>query len=277
MADISDVLGTLAGIVATSIYPNGTGAASAAGVPAQVYPGWPVPAQLDADLAAGKAHVSLWPAGAEQNTTRYLLDWQPVAAVVNSLIVSVSGGVATFAGTVIIPLSVTVLANGGSFTYTVQATDTLATIASAVAALVAGSTAAGAAVTFPSTARGVAVRIVGQGTGIQEVRRQRRNVQVTIWAPSPSARDALARVIDPALAQLHFITLPDSTAARLIYQSSPWMDDAQLARMYRRDLIYSVEYATTVTEVETQIGSVQINGNPSLDGSTIVQTVTTFQ
>lgn len=140
-----------------------------------VYPGWPVPNQLNSDIAAGKAHVSVFPRPDERNTTRFPKEWQEVS-------------------------------NDGS-----------------------------------------------TGTAIMEIRRQERTVQITIWAPTPAARDSIAKAVDPVLAVTHRFTLPDQTMARLIYKGSPMTDMLEKSRIYRRDLLYSVEYATTLTETDYAI------------------------
>ena len=61
MPDLSDVSAQIATICAATCYPNGTGSPSIAGVDIRIFEGWPVPAQLDADIAAGKINVSVYP------------------------------------------------------------------------------------------------------------------------------------------------------------------------------------------------------------------------
>ena len=59
-------------------------------------------------------------------------------------------------------------------------------------------------------------------------------------------RDAAGAAVDAALAALTFIELPDGTQGRLRFVSSTLLDESQNVALYRRDLVYSVEYATTV-------------------------------
>jgi hypothetical protein len=47
--------------------------------------------------------------------------------------------------------------------------------------------------------------------------------------------------------------MPDGTQARLIYVNSPITDTTQKQNIYRRDLVYSCEYGTTVTISAPQI------------------------
>jgi len=51
MADISDVTAYLAGAVASAVYLNGTSQPSVANMDVRIFEGWPLPDQLDLDLA----------------------------------------------------------------------------------------------------------------------------------------------------------------------------------------------------------------------------------
>ncbi len=59
MADQADVEAALAAIAANGVYPQGSAAASVVGAGCKIYRGWPASPVLDADLAAGMAHVSV--------------------------------------------------------------------------------------------------------------------------------------------------------------------------------------------------------------------------
>lgn len=275
MADLSDVLTSLVNIVAGAIYPNGTSAPSAvivgsAAVPARIYPGWPLPAPLDADLAAGLINVSVYaPSGMERNTTRYPLDQETLTLPVHTLTVAIDGtGTAiTIGGTVAVPQNVAALVNGSGFVYEVQAGDTLISIAAALAALinaVTPATSSGPVITIPAAKRLIA-RVGSTGTSITEIRRQDRQFQIVFWCPTPAARDAAVKLVDPVLAALKFISLADGTAGRLIYQRT-FLDDAiQKAGCWRRDLFYSVEYGTTITETDTEIVDVRTSITGGVD------------
>jgi hypothetical protein len=60
---------------------------------------------------------------------------------------------------------------------------------------------------------------------------------------------------------MRFIALADGTAARLIFSGTATFDQSQDAILYRRDLIYTVEYATTVTALLPSMlfGSLDLN------------------
>lgn len=276
MADLSDVLTVLAQQAATAVYPSGTGFPSVAGVPVKIYHGWPVSAQLDADLraTAPTCHVSIYARPEESNTTRFPPNWQPTVVNAATLTLTIAGQAVTVGGTVppaSNPHNVMVMANGKPYVYAVLAADTLASIAAALAALIAtdiaGTAAAGAVITLPNSARLLAARVGVTGTAMREVRRQQRLFQIGIWANTAANRDSIAKVIDAALAFTTFLTMPDGSAARLRYRNSAMSDDLQKDCLFRRDLFYSVEYATTQTEAETQVTQEQLNVSAAVAGA----------
>ncbi len=282
MADLVDVENALVALIAQTLYPNGTSQPSITGVPTVAYVGWPSAANLDADLAAiatgaGKIHVTVFPTAIERNTTRFPKAWQPQVAPVQTLSLSVNGQQVTVGGTVATPQNVMLMVNRSPVVYAVQATDTLTSIATALSLLVSGASSAGAVVTLPNSAVISAARVGASGTSIMEIRRQDRVFQISIWADTPANRDLTAQVVDVALATTEFLTMPDLTAARLIYRNSMVDDMVQKANLFSRNLMYSVEYATTVTQLETQITQDQLNVNVAVAGvAPYVTAVTVF-
>lgn len=265
MADLSDVSAALVAQAAQVLYPNGTGQASAAGLDVRIYPGWPVPEQLDADLRAATptAHLSVWPRDEERNTTRYPAGWQQPTAPTVTLTATISGQTVTLGGTPAAGLNAAVLANGSPFVYTVQAGDTLTSIATALASLIAasipGTASSGAVITLPTSARLGAARVGGSASMTRETRRQERQYQLSIWADTPAHRDTVAQLVDNALAALTFLVMPDGSAARIRYRGARQIDAQEKDWLYRRDLIYTVEYATTQTAAAKQIVTEQAN------------------
>jgi hypothetical protein len=267
MADESQVLDTLVGVIAGALYPNGTGQPSAAGMPCRVYRGWPNAAQLDADLAAGTSHVSIFARnGVEQVKTRYLWDWQQIAPPVHTITTAVSGTTLTFGGTISTPQNVAVQAPGGAtVVYAVQATDTLSGLASAIQALLSAKgvacSAAGPVLTAPGGF--TFARVAGIGAVIREIRRQNKSIQVTLWCSSPGNRDAVAQVIDPALAAINFIALPDGSSGLVRYERTTSDDAPQKELLWRRDLFYWVEYPTTQVQSAYEVVDVIANSTGS--------------
>jgi hypothetical protein len=281
MADESDVESVLVGLIAGYLYPNGTSASCAAGVPCSVFRGWPtVEAQELAKARSvaglpGMVNVSVAARnGVERNVEKYPLVWQTISGPVHTLTATVNSAARTITigGTVAVPQTVVALIGGTAteipFTYAVQSNDTLATIAAAlsnaIAASFPGTASNGAVITinsdFPITAR-----IVAQGAAIQEVGRQDKSFQITIWAPpcnvagqdADAWRIAVAKIIDPQLRQMIRIVMPDQVYAHIRYERTITMDAAQSEGLYRRDLYYWVEYATTLTNNFYEIGVAQ--------------------
>ncbi|AVA33363.1 hypothetical protein [Cupriavidus metallidurans] len=275
MADLSDVSSALVSLIAGIAYPNGTGQPSIVGNPVLVYGGWPNPVQLIADLKANKIHVSVFPT-IERIVDTAASDWTVPTAPVNTITLTLSGQAVTVGGTISTPQNAALVVDSKAYVYAVQGTDTLASIATALAALVAvdqTATAAGAVVTIPN-AKKISPRVGGQGTAQRETRRQERTFQISIWANCFDQRDPIAGKIDAALSNSFHLTLPDQVAA-LRYKSSRQDDDQQKERIYRRDLMYAVEYSTIATETDYQItvGVENITAGPSLDAQFPVKTI----
>jgi hypothetical protein len=271
MADLIDVGNAIRDTIAAALYPNGTGQPSVLAFPIQVYGGWPQPEELDADLKAGSAHVSIWPTPNERPAVDHFPDWQVMSVVAATLTATVATNTVTIGGTVSTPQSLAVIADNKAFSYAVQGGDTLAGIAAAVAAgLTAAGIAAsavGAVITLAS-AKHITARVGGSGTSFRELRRQERVFQVSCWAWAPDKRDALAAAVDVALGANWRILLADSTYGNMLYRGSSQHDESQKQLVYRRDVLYSVEFATIQTRVDTQV----LVDNMNLQGASVIAT-----
>lgn len=266
MADLSDVSNALVSLIAQTVYPGGTGQPSAVTAPIRVYAGWPQSEQLNADLLSGKCHISVFPSKMERNSTRYLRQWVEMPVSPPTITLTQNGQQITIGGTVS-ACNVSFLVGGQNYVYAVQSTDTLTGIATALAALIPGASNAGAVITLSSSANIQSLRVGLNGTMYREVRRQEKQMMLCIWTPTPALRDQIAILIDAALVDLMFITMPDQSLAHVAYQSTFENDEKQKAALYRRDLNYLIEYATTeiagatqVTQVSTSISSVNGSG-----------------
>ena len=275
MADVSDVQKALVALIAQTLYPNGTSQPSVANAACKVYPGWPTQSQLDDDLKAGTQHVTVFPTPTERNTTRYPKAWQTLAITPATLTLTINGQQVTVGGAMPSPFTahnMALMVGGKNYTYAVQANDTLASIATALSALLAvdyaGTSSAGAVITLPVAGHIQSAKVGTTGTSIREIRRQEKVFQITAWSDTPAHRDAIVGPVDVALAATSFLTLEDGTAARLIYKGTLVDDGKQKAKLYRRDLMYSVEYATTQTATDTQIVASQNNFSDQPTGAT---------
>jgi hypothetical protein len=282
MADLSDVEQSIVNIIAALVYPTGTGNPSAvlndAGqpMPVRLYRGWPISAALDADLAAPApgmpdtrtVNISVQTRnGTEKNTTRFHPDYQTItleAATVAATVNALDQVVITGAGAAGIVQWVTVLVGTRVVVaYNVLAADTPTTIAAGLASLL---TAAG----VPATSSVGTVSLTGSApylnaqvgvTGAQaaEWRRQETQVQITMWCPTPVVRDNAAKLVEPTLAKTTFLTMPDSFQARFRYHNTIQFDGGEKVALYRRDLIYSAEYATTDLDTAWQVTAIDDN------------------
>lgn len=201
MADLTDVANELVNQIASAAYPNGITQPSIGNCPILVYQGWPNPAELQADLPAGKVHISVFPRPGDKITSVMMGDseWK-------------------------------VLSSDGT-----------------------------------------------TGVSIREVRRQTRTFQITIWASCFDRRDPIASVIDASLAINSRLVMPDGSQGIMSYVNSAQDDSLQKQGIYRRDLFYAVNYATTQTQDGFVIKSTQTNASigptPDVQGPTI--TITT--
>lgn len=282
MADISDVLNTLSSMLVSAYYPNGTSQPSTTGLPVLVYPGWPLPAQLDTDMRAlnagsgGRVHVTLFPRPG-RNTTRWMRAPMIQTANTPTLTATVRNGQVTIGGTVSTPQNVAIKVNGAAYLYAVQSGDTTASIAQALAAKISGATASGNVVSLPATAIYVTAAVGASGSASQPVRNTERVIQMTVWANSPSNRDVCSKALDNALAGVEFIDLPDGTAGRLIYVDSPYLDTPEKASVYRRDVLYSVDFLTVQTFSATEVVAAGMQFGVQMPNGSVQNEITTYQ
>ena len=264
MADLSDVENALAASVVAALYPGGQAAVSVTGKPVRVYRGWPLTGPLDLDLAAGIANVSVFPVpGDTRNTTRWGAMTQTVAGV-PSLTVQVTGNAATFGGVAGVGQVAGLLVDGQPFVYRGEQGDTPAVVAAVLAQEVRTVRAcllSGTTVSVPGIVAFKA-RVVADGSETTEWVRQSQGLRISAWCPNPSMRDLICSVIGNVLSGVAFLVLADGTSGRIRYRSTASIDDAQDAQLYRRDLVYDVEYATSLTQAapEMLFGDVQLGG-----------------
>jgi hypothetical protein len=273
MADKSDVEVALAAAVDAAIYPLGDGSASACGFDAVIYRGFAKSEVLDASLAAGTSHVTIAEqAGYNRLTGGYIEDGDTFPGNV-TLTVAVAASTVTFGGTAGVGQLAGVWVDGSAYSYNCGASDTPATVAMALAALVNGTTrglivtdggdqitdnagdalatsnyasVSGSAITF-ATNRPVQGVVTAQGTFVNTVRWQVQGFRVTVLAPTPAARDALCSQIDAQLANVRFLSLPGNQSARLQWRGTYSNDVPSQEGLWTRDIFYTAQFATTIT------------------------------
>ena len=239
MPDQADIEGALAAL----------GAAALQGDPAEVrvYRGWPRAASLEADLAAGFAHLSVTPGGAAREVTAYPAEWQG-AVPGPTLTVEADGETVTFGGAAGPGQVAGLRVDGVAYAYRMRDGDTPGSVAAVLAGLVRADRPAELHGTGVKLAggRGVLARVVADGHGGTELRRQRQPVRMTLWCPAPDVRDRLAGALDVALAASPVMDV-GGWACRARAAGGVTTDEGAAAGIWRRDLVYLVEYPTVLT------------------------------
>jgi len=253
MADPSEILNVIAGQVAAIVYPNGTASPSITGAVVKVYPGWPVPDILQADIKNSGVHISIYPLPTERKLPTALgRPYRVIDSGNPTIETAVSGSAVTLSGAVSTPQNVYFLIDGIGYHYSVQSGDSLASIATAMATLIPGASNVGPVVTFPNAFEIIA-RVGGVGAAARELRRQTKDFMVTVWAPTPALRDTIGSAIDSALSISSDIQLSDGLPAFMVYARSMYSDASENYLVYRRDLVYTVNYATSQTISAPQV------------------------
>lgn len=278
MADISDVANGMVATVAGILFPGVAYVPGAwgttGGVQVKAYRGWPTSERLDEDLAAGKAHVSVFlDGGVSRDMTRYLPSTKVTGTRAATITATLSGQAITFGGTItagdVIGITAGTRVAGTYYGYRVEAGNTLASIAAQFAAAIPGASSAGAVLTLIQ--QSITARVAAPITFSTEVRRQAQGVRVTVWAPTPAIRDTLGATVDSGLAGLRDANgnltraiAVGTDAGMLSYRSSVDTDMTARDRVWRRDLNYSVEYATSIAESAVPLigigGAMAVNG-----------------
>ena len=289
MADTADVERALVALCADVLFPAGGYAYNAAApsavmtasatnpgglalpVVCRLYRGWPGTDTLNGDLAKGVSHVSIYPeTGGGRNTTRFFTKWWQAARPLPTLTADVSQGSASAtvnwggsaAAGQLAGIALGPGAAPATYAYAVQATDTPASVAAALAAQIAGASTSGAVLTVPNP---VCLARVVQGTTATWLTRQiTQRYRINLWCPSPQDRDAVSAVLDGALAKTFRLVMPDATPALLRYGGTFVSDLPARQGEWNRSLAMLVEYSTAAVEnlpaVLFPTGSINGNG-----------------
>ncbi len=279
MADLSDVTAYLATTAASAVYPSGPAQPSiVAPLDCRIFEGWPNPDQLDRDMqgltkdnpplprAKGPVpNVSVFPMPGAGATVYQILDhtYQIVPAQVATTF-ALAGNVVTVTGQPAAGEFLTLIIDDQAV-----CSQSGATTAAMLAALAAeaqskgypGASATSNTLTVPF-GHSLVVRQGGKGKLGRVTHRQRSSVMVTVWAPTPAERATIAAAIDVAIKSHNKVSMPDTSQATIIYSRTYTTDEQQTAAIYRRDLVYDVEYATveqfdgvTITATQVSIAS----------------------
>ncbi len=249
MADLCDVEAALVAAISGAAVP-GTGVLPVlGGVAVRVYRGTPQISALTQDAASCIVDVIVFPVpDATRNTTRWGC-LSTTSAIAAGLSVIMTGQTATFSGVAVAGELAGVLVDGQPYVYQARTGDSADLVAATLGQDVRAQQVAwvqNASLTIPGATNLVA-RTAGVASVFEECARQEQDFRVSVFAPTPAARDGVCRALGSALSIIGFLTLADGTAGRLRYQKTASFDGDQVASVYRRDIVYSVEYSTTST------------------------------
>jgi hypothetical protein len=249
MADLSDVETALVQAILGIMYPNGPDGASVLQMNVKAFRGLPASSLLLDDRAHGILDISVFPVpGTTRDTTRWGVQTFDILGRAG-LTVSVVGNSAVFAGVAAPGDLAGILAGQIAYVYQTRPNDTAALVAAVLAEQIARNTAcslSGANVTL-SDFQSIVARTAAAATALQEWGRQEQDFRISVWAPNPQLRDVACGVLTSQLVTIAFLTLADGSGGRLRYKATATIDEDQASSIYRRDLIYTVEYATTIS------------------------------
>ena len=261
MADISDVTSYLVSAATAAVYPNGTVQPSVAAMDVRLFEGWPLPDQLDLDLN-GKtlvnnvpvartngplANISVFPMlGATLASYQIQDNTKVISYPTFGLVVSIVGGVINVSGTPNSGEYLTVIADANAFSATgASAAAVISALAAFFATKYSGVSSTSSTLTIPY-GRTLVVRQGGQGVLGKVTHRQRQSVMVTVWSPTHEVRSILSAAVDNAIKANFKVAMPDTSQILILYNRTNVIDDKQMTTLYRRDLVYDVEYATVL-------------------------------
>ena len=250
MADLSDIENALIGRLVSILYPEGLDQPSTVGATCRIYRGWPSPASLNNDLSAGIANITVFPASTPDEILPRYFDQTDIAPVRPRLSATVANNSVTLSGTADAGQTVGLLVDNLPITYRTADADTPDLVAASLAAAVSAvrvATYSGATITIPG-ARTMVVRIATPAKVIRQLRRQRKELQISCWCPTPALRDKLCATIGPGVTESQFISLPDGSQSHIVFSGNHVFDQSQNASLYRRDLSYFCEYSMVSVE-----------------------------
>lgn len=257
MADISDILTALASTLGGAIYPNSTAQPSLTGAATRIYPGWPIPQNLDKDLLAGTVNVSIYPLPTERTESMLNLDAVTQSVSAAGTVLTVSGNQVTVSGTPVVGDVAVVYANAAQHAYAILPADTLNSIASALAALI-GGTVSGSVVTAAGGTFALSAWVSTPATMINPMERISRQIQVTVWANTPALRDSTAKAVRNALWNAERLAMSDGTSCGISYKSSPMTDGLEKANLYRRDIVILAEFVSAQSSTAQTVAGIGI-------------------
>ena len=252
----------LEGSVANAVAPwDGVPGSSALTIPARLYRGSPEIADLNADIANGIADISVTNLKRmSRNTTRFQPYYTATPTAAATLTASFTPNSVTFAGTCGSGQAVGLYLDGVVYAYRTTGADNPGSVAAALAAKVGYGTASGATFTVPDNSEITNAVVVVDQAGLLHTGTQEQMVQIAIMAPNIEGvsgylvRAALMRLIDGLKSiqrsvgsVTRFITLSDTSSARVLFHDDEQDDTPRNNNIWRQWSRYRCEFDSTVT------------------------------
>lgn len=186
----------------------------------------PLQKDLEDRLAAAKGMITVEPDDNDAPAVQYanegrrqvLISQSPVTLTATPS--STAGNTSTIGGTITAGNIIGVQAGSLGAAYTVQGTDTPASVAAGLAAqaVAAGITASANGTTFSvDPGMGVAtVQVGAPSTWLQAVSRRARSFDVLFWMPDPHLRHYLVELTDALFTPGQKLTMPDTSVATVL-------------------------------------------------------------
>ncbi|MCS3401408.1 MULTISPECIES: hypothetical protein [Pantoea] len=264
MASVGDVCLFIAKQVEDTIYPGGNRLPGIINAAVKIYPGWPVPGSLESGIDAGGVHISVWPLPAERKLSCALgRPWRILPECEPSLQITVNGNVISFSGVSSALTNVGLRLDGKDYSFQFRPQTTAEEAVKILSGAFPHIFTVGRSL-YVLNAENISVTVTTAGLAVRELHRQVKDFQVTVWAPSPVLRERIGSAIDGTLSEQCHIDLNDGVPAQLLYLRQFDSDKAESWHVYRRDLFFSVNFATTQTMTAPEIihAVVSVNGQP---------------
>jgi hypothetical protein len=287
LADIADVENALMNMAGAAAYPNGFSSPSITGKPVTIFRGWPNPTDVDAAVAADNGMVSVFTIpGSSGGAVFQILDkdYLVVPPVHGLTITSIANGAVNVMGAPSAGEYLTIIVEG-KHAYSHSGAD-LPTILNLIAAdaivdypgvfvfALGGSSlpfwtdATGGGIQFPTDR--LMAHIGAPATKGKVTHRQRIQVAVTAWAADPNDRDTISAAVDAALKAVNRLVFPDTSRGLLFHARSVQVDRDQSTSVYRRDLIFSCEYATLQLYQAWEVTSVNVTESSGAETTFVI-------
>ncbi len=261
MADVADVMDALVAMSFAAVYPAGPMTAGISGKIIHVGEGWPLTEDINAALAADQTIVSVYLRPGSSSKPHSVMNWETnvARAPVKGLTATVGDDTVSLTGNALKGEIATVLAEGKAYSHVAAAIESAEQVANELLRLILPDIddveRTGGTLTFP-TSYGLEARIGGQGLLGNKVHQQTQQFQITVWAPSAADRTAVGAPVELALSRPTKLQMPDGTWAIITKVDTTLSDREENRALYRRDMIYAVQFDTLDLIPATEITAV---------------------